>query len=373
MAFGTQIYMQTQILNIQQQQRNNHRHAQTVALTTLFEARVIAARTAELRGDYPQARLAYQEALHTVKKIEGAKSEAVATLYSKLAEVAEAQAEYEQAINYLQAKRGDNHLEIANVWMRVGVVRFQQLQIESAVKFFNKALTITRAKLGKHERTATMHCFLGRVMSILGKGDESLDHYSEALTIYRDIRGKNHPTTLDTYNLMANSHKGGAQDHSVLRFHSTVLAITRRVFGEKHRLTADAYLAMAHALEGRDEAAPALDYFEKAVTIQLSVLGKHHADAVTTLHEMAILCFDLGMEEKALESFTKALDIRRKALGKHHGSTGETCYMLALLHRTHGNVTTARALFGEAHVAYKAAHGPNDERTQEAAEQLERC
>ena len=86
-------------------------------------------------------------------------------------------------------------------------------------------------------------------------------------------------------------------------------------------------------------------------------------------HNMGAVFHEQGDHAGALEALGKALAIKEQVLGPQSEPVGKTCIGMATVHEAQGEREQARAFYGRAAAAYKAA-GVDNAQSRQVAQAL---
>ena len=176
---------------------------------------------------------------------------------------------------------------------------------QEALDYFQQALTIFR-EVGDRRGKGMTLSNLGSVYDNLGKKQEALDYFQQALTINREVGDRgNEGTTLSNLGLVYNS-LGKKQE--ALDFYQQALTISREVGDRAGEGTALDNLGSVYNSLGKKQ--EALDYFQQALTISREV-GDRRGEG-TTLNNLGLVYDDLGKKQEALDFYQQALTISRE-------------------------------------------------------------
>ena len=264
--------------------------------------------------------------------------------------------------------------------------------LDEAMVAQQQALDLRRDILGnRHEDTAYSIWMMGSLLNLQARYGDSVEHFSEAADIYRDILGGDDDTVLSVEQSKAMSLvRVGRYDEANLVFDEN-LSRCRDKHGDMHPATADALLLSAfgyskqgkvadafrcnlQALDillpsrGRDSCAvlflntgstlrklgryeEAREYVGEAPRSRI-VLGEEHQQTLQSKNAMGRLLCDMGRHDEAMVHLVDALESQRRILGPLHSDTMATMHDLGWLHHRMGRhaesvVVLSRALDGQ--------------------------
>ncbi|KAL7272577.1 hypothetical protein RUND412_004599 [Rhizina undulata] len=182
-----------------------------------------------------------------------------------------------------------------------------------------------------NENVSSASMKIGLAYDDLGYYKEAEALHQIAFTGFDKTLGKDHPSTLDTINNMANVFINQGRYEEALELHQRALAGREKALAKDHPSTLDTVhnMAIVFRIQGRYE--EALELHQRALAGHEKALGKDHPSTLDTVHNMAIVFINQGRYEEALELYKRVLAGREKALGKDHPSTLDTVHNLASL------------------------------------------
>jgi tetratricopeptide (TPR) repeat protein len=104
-------------------------------------------------------------------------------------------------------------------------------------------------------------------------------------------------------------------------YYEQALQIWRDVLGDQHPNTASSLNNMGHLLQAMGELSAAKPYYEQALQIYRDVLGDQHPDTAISLNNMGGLLQAMGELSAAKPYYEQALAIFERALGPDHPNT----------------------------------------------------
>ena len=173
---------------------------------------------------------------------------------------------------------------------------------QEALKYYEQALQIRR-EIGDRGQEGVVLNNLGNVYYDLRQKQEALRYYEQALQIHRDLKNrKEEGTTLTNLGSMYNVL---GQKQEALHYYEQALRIRREVGDRRGEGATLANLGSVYdALEQKQEA---LRYYEQALRITQEV-GDRGGEG-TTLWNIGALCSDQGQNDAALACYLQAKQI----------------------------------------------------------------
>jgi tetratricopeptide (TPR) repeat protein len=145
--------------------------------------------------------------------------------------------------------------------------------------------------------------------------------YREAMRIYEQVHGKEHPSTATTYNNLAGLYRLQGRYDEAEPLYKKALQIRENELGKNHPSTATSYNNLAYLYDSQrryDKAEPLL---KEALRIRENELGKNHPDTATSYNNLAYLYQSQGKYDEAEPLYKEALRIYENVLGKEHPNT----------------------------------------------------
>jgi CHAT domain-containing protein/Tfp pilus assembly protein PilF len=182
---------------------------------------------------------------------------------------------------------------------------------EEALKYYNQALPIKRAVGDPGEEATTLNN-IGAVYDGIGKPEEALKYYNQALPISREVGDRGGEAT--TLNNIGAVYNGIGKPEEALKYYNQALPIRREVGDLGGEATTLNNIGGVYYGIGKPE--EALKYFNQALPISLAV-GDLGGEA-TTFNNIGEVYRGIGKPEEALKYFNQALPILR-AVGDRGG------------------------------------------------------
>ncbi len=170
----------------------------------------------------------------------------------------------------------------------------------------------------------------------------------QALRIYEEVLGPEHPDTARTLNSLAILYQNQGKYEQAEPFYQRALWTRERMLGNEHLDTADTLngLAILYQNQGKYEQAEPL--YLRALWIYEQLLGPEHLDTARTLNNLATLYTNQGKFEEAETLYRRTLAIREQVLGPEYPDTARTLNSLA-------NLYVDQAKYSQAREAYEKA------------------
>jgi CHAT domain-containing protein/Tfp pilus assembly protein PilF len=338
---------------------------------------------ADRKGEYKEASRLEQEALVILKQLFGDEHPEVARSLDHLGLFAQLQGDYgaaqqyyEQVLRQREHLLGPNHPDTGRALRSLAVVLDGTGNLEQGRSYHQRALSIFAETLGEdHPETTTARISLGSLLLTMGDYggartqyeyllriqkkagapplelarsldrlglvyckigdlDKARDYYEQALGIYREVRGKNHPAT--AVGLMdVGSFYYGVRDYPKARsYFEEALAIRRSRLGKEHLDTAESLLMMGAVMGAQGDYKAARPYLEDAVKITRELPKKgvpETAAAASAAETLGFLLIRMGEYAAARPYLDEALEAWTRLSGEE-SAAGRCLHDLALVH-----------------------------------------
>jgi non-specific serine/threonine protein kinase/serine/threonine-protein kinase len=180
-----------------------------------------------------------------------------------------------------------------------------------------------------------------------------------ALEIQRRVLGPQHPDTLRSMNLLANTLGDEGHDVEAEKLCREVLAIRLRVLGPKHPDTLRSMVTLGGTLYEQGHYAEAEKLFREALDLQRQILGPEHPDTVGSMNDLASTFSQEGRNADAVKIIRATLEIRRRILGPDHPDTLASMMNLANLLNGEAQYAEAEAICRQALEIQRRVLGPD--------------
>ncbi|HEU5382794.1 MAG TPA: FxSxx-COOH system tetratricopeptide repeat protein [Ktedonobacteraceae bacterium] len=288
-----------QALHIREQQLGP-RHVETaISLNHLAAACWIL-------GKYRQAEPLYQRALHIREEMlgrdhldTGETLLNLAALFLDQERYSEAEPLLERSLKIFQHVLGSNHLYLMPICNELGRLSYAQGRYAQAKQFYHQAKTLgEQAQATRHPFYAITLNRLGRLACTQEAWTQAEAWYRQALGIWEGVQGPPKPQAQILHNLAVLSQQLGRTDQA-LDLYQQALTLCEKALPPNHPDTAGTLhdLAHFHQLQQHDEEARSL--YQQALAIRERALGPHHPKTEATRAAYAQLLREMGYEEEA--------------------------------------------------------------------------
>jgi tetratricopeptide (TPR) repeat protein len=237
----------------------------------------------------------------------------------------------------------------------------ETIQLQTASELLEKCTKAIPVDRKDSQLQATLLTCQARVLNILGRYEDSLSSYKQALKIVAQIcvhRGVR-CNSCQAYPLRGPRYRSEEQaDFDLCEACKTVYSNSEERFTLVDHPSIGPFLRnMAGQHENLGEYEEALPLFERALHIEEKALGPSHLQVATTLNNMTSLLQNLGKHDEALLKISRALQIYEIVLGPDHLDVATGLHNKASLLRIEGRYEEALLLFKRALSIIEKARG----------------
>jgi tetratricopeptide (TPR) repeat protein len=243
----------------------------------------------------------------------------------------------------LTAKRGTSALinQLGRLLMDMG-------KLEEAMPLFEEALQAKRETLGdRHPSTLRSIGNMGGLLADMGKLEEARPLHEEAVQASRETLGDRHLNTLTSIGNMGLLLKTMGQLKEARPLYEEALQGRKETLGDRHPSTLRSVGNMGLLLEAMGQLEKARPLLEEALHAQRETLGDRHPETLTSIGNMGLLLQEMGQLEEARPLLEEALQARRETLGDRHPATLISIYNMGELLKNMGMLAEAIPLFTE--------------------------
>ena len=210
---------------------------------------------------------------------------------------------------------------------------------EEALKYFNQALPISHEVGDRGGESRTLNN-IGAVYSGIGKPEEALKYFNQALPISRAVGDRGGESTI--LNNIGFVYGGIGKPEDALKYFNQALPVLREV-GDR-AMEAMTLNNIGEVYRGIGKPEDALKYFNQALPI-LRTVGDRAMEA-TTLNNIGEVYRGIGKPEDALKYYIQALPILQ-AVG-YRGGESSTLNNIGLVYQEKGEPEEALKYFNQA-------------------------
>lgn len=234
----------------------------------------------------------------------------------ELGDVAGAEQAYRQAIARLEMLLGPYHPKTGGCRLLLGKLLVQRGDTQAARQQLRKAYwaalqlpTKTTAELA-HTLSALCETYMQP-----GFWQRARVLAARALAINQELFTEQHPSTIDSYELLARALHGSGDFPAAQVYFERVREATEAHHGPQHPATASFYHNYGQLMLDSGNVEQGRQYLERALSIDEAAYGGEHFEVATDLNSLGLSYLMKGAWERALPLLERALSIREKQLG----------------------------------------------------------
>jgi len=253
----------------------------------------------------------------------------IGNTYAERGKYQEAVKTHEEAVRIQKALLGVNHPTLAISYNNLGMAYNSIKNYEEAHKNLSKALETKRSSGIISVELASAINATGLAYDGLGKFQEALDCYQEALGIHKKLIGLDDLYVADYLDNMGCAYSQLGQHTEALEKHDEALKIRKALLPAEHPSIAISYNNIGSAHAGFKDHQNALKYFQESLKIKKNCLEENHLDTAATYSNIGSVYSQLGSQKqdpheqlecnkKALDCYLAALKIKRSWFEEEH-------------------------------------------------------
>ena len=252
---------------------------------------------------------------------------------------------YERALTISEARLGADDRHVAACLNNLGLILYDQGDLAGARRLYERALPIVEARLGAdHPNAAQTLNNLANVLANEGDIAGARSLYDRALAIREARLGADHPHTAQTIENVAILLYWEGDIVGARRLLERSLAIREARLGADHPVTARNLGNLAVNLYWEGDLVGARRLLERTLAIREAHLGADHPDTASSLSQLAVVLRDEGDLVGARQLEERALAIREVRLGADHRETAWSLSNVAVVLRAQGDLAGAHRL-----------------------------
>lgn len=257
--------------------------------------------------EFEEAIKIYQNCLHDLSIPEEDKigfNILIGNCYYFLSKLNQAEKHFKESLNVL--KRAENKISKlpakSTAFANLGNIYHNLGKPDEALAYYQQALEINR-KLGYEQGTAHNLNNLGTLYNELGKPDEALRYQEEALEIGRKF--KDEQIIANTLSNIGIIYTDSGKSEEAIKFFQEAIEINKKLKFQEGMANLFNNIGLLHSnLKETDQA---LDYYQKALKINKKIGYKEGVAA--NLGNIGLIYITLGLPEKAIKYYQEALEI----------------------------------------------------------------
>ena len=263
-------------------------------------------------GKYRQAEPLYQRALHIREEMlggdhldTGETSLTLATVLLDQERYSEAEPLLERSLKIFRQVLGPTHLYLMPVWNDLGRLSHAQGRCAEAKQFYHQAKTLgEQAHATQHpfyaitlNRLAQLACTEGAWMQAEAWYRQAFGIW-EGISLREGVHGQQKPMAQILHNLAVLSQQLGRTDQA-LDLYQQALTLCEKVLPPDHPDMAETLHDLAHFHQQQQRNEEARSLYQQALTIREQVFGPHHPRTEETRSAYIQLLQEMGCEEEA--------------------------------------------------------------------------
>lgn len=230
---------------------------------------------------------------------------------------------------------------IGDVLNNLGAIIKDPNKYDDALNYYQTALKY-RLKRGKFDKSVgSTYMNLGNLYYDLNMYKKSITNFSEALNIFKVVKGINHPLIGVLYLNMSNTYENQGKIDLSIRALNTAIGIFKKSFGEIHPYLAHAYNNLGLTYSHFGDNVNALNYFYKSLEIKQQL----DANLVGAIRDNYLNIgeshYSLNEYDKAEEAFKSVLKLSNISKSEDIPDIISTRISLAQLYATTNKVKKA--------------------------------
>ena len=216
--------------------------------------------------------------------------------------------------------------EDEDLLFQLGRLEFEFSNYDKALEYNDKSLDVKLKTLGKnHPSTISSYNNIGTVWYSKGNYDKALVYFERCLSFELKTLGEYHFSVAKSLNNIGLVWQSKGNYDKALEYNEKSLAIRLKTLGENHTSVATNYNNIGSVWQSKGNYDKALKYYEKSLFISLKTIGENHPDVASIYNNIGLVWDQKCNYDKALEYNEKGLEIFLKTLGENHVSVA-ICY-----------------------------------------------
>jgi tetratricopeptide (TPR) repeat protein len=199
---------------------------------------------------------------------------------------------------------------------------------------------------------------VGRYLYQRASYAEAESYYQQALEIYEQVPGPEHPDVAITLSNLASLYWDQTRYDLAEPLLLRSLSILEQALGPDHSDVATSLNVLALLYKAQNRYAQAEPIFLRALSIRERLLGPEHPVVASTLNDLAMLYYNEDKYAQAEPLFIRALAIRERVLGPEHPDVAGSLNYLAALYSVRGQHLQAEPLLMRALPILEQELGP---------------
>lgn len=218
---------------------------------------------------------------------------------------------------------------------------------QTALQHFERALALGREDGNRSE--PVLQAMRGRAAALtqLGRRDESIAQYREALALARDLLGEEHRATLSTMSDLAIVLEAVGRTDEARTLRGTALPVQTRVLGADADDTLTARNNQALADQANGQLAAAEREFRDVLARRRVTSGARHPETLVVMNNLSQVLADMGQLDEGEALAREVLDAYRELHDEDHPKLANAVGNLGTFAFRRGRMAEAEQLFAE--------------------------
>jgi tetratricopeptide (TPR) repeat protein len=259
----------------------------------------------------------------------------------------EAKLSFEKGLEIRVFQHGNDHLDIAQSLEKLASLSEESGNYNDALNYLQRALNL-RVKHYGHRTSpdvANVLVMLANINKKVRKFNESMQHYTEALGIYKGCNGSVHETVAETLCSMASLKRSTHHYEEAISLYDKAIAIYKSLQTHPSKV-AQILGSIGAVYEKRKMLDEALIRYEAALSLQKEIYGGEiHSEVANSMTNMAVILKNQKNYSLSHLYYQKSLEIRKALYGSNHPDVAQSMNNLAALLYIEKKYDMARKLY----------------------------
>jgi CHAT domain-containing protein/Tfp pilus assembly protein PilF len=288
--------------------------------------------------DYEKAIFYYEKALEIRSKFFEEKSPKITDLLLNLGALYENIGQRKKAMNYQykalsieKSAKGENHKGLVLNYYNIGAYHLENLTLDSAQYYFDKALKIALREDGNpidFRSLGTLTNALGLIQKEKGNYKLAESFFTKAFNYFEKTYKKGHPNFSNIYNNLGLIYDLTGDYKKALNYYNKAFQIAKSNLVPNSIGLSKNYTNIGSAYHALRNYELSNEYFKKALKIQLLQLGENHLYIATAYNNLSVNFKQMKLFDSAQYYLEKSLELRLKKLPPDHPSIPQVYHNL---------------------------------------------
>jgi tetratricopeptide (TPR) repeat protein len=264
---------------------------------------------------------------------------------------------YEKSLSIRNNIFGKYHPSIATINNNLGLFYLQIGDIDKAEIYLKSSFEIRLRIFSNKPPTDVAYNNLSKLYFKKGDIQSAVDFGEKALTIREKELGFYNSKTGTSFNNLAWYYYDLKKYNEALKYAKNAIRIRKKIFGPFDLDVAESYILLATIYTDFNNYKEAIKYESKALNIRLIKLGENNYKTGISYANIGYLQEKYGDVKKAIRNYTKALKIDLLLKGIENSETGSTFFTIANLYLGIKDYRKALGLFKKGFQSNKDSGG----------------